>query len=149
MWFFKSKDLRDYSCDFKNSKRFWKFSENAGYVFFVFRFWLSELHEPAHWKCCLSLKIIEIFKISNPKISGNIHAISKILEDPETSAKMLDILFVSRFWLTEPHKRAPWSFCLSGSDAWTSHAKLVFTIDFRVPELNNCFFYEKSNNPTP
>lgn len=36
----------------------------------------------------------ENYKISNPKISGNIHAISKILEDPETSAKMLDRFFL-------------------------------------------------------
>ena len=93
MWFFKSKDLRDYSCDFKNSKRFWNFSENARPVFFVFRFWLSELHEPPNWKFCLSLKILENFKFYIPKISGNIHAISKILEDSETSAKMLDSFF--------------------------------------------------------
>ena len=94
MWFFKSKDLRDYSCDFKNSKRFCNFSENTRPVFFVFRFWLSELHEPPNWKFCLSLKIIEIFKFYIPKISGNIHAISKILEDSETSAKMLDPFFL-------------------------------------------------------
>ena len=53
MWFFKSKDLRDYSCDFKNSKRFWNFNENARSFFFVFRFWSTELHEPTQWRLWL------------------------------------------------------------------------------------------------
>ena len=61
---------------------------------FLLLFWLSELHEPPNWKCCLSLKIRENFKFYNPKISGNIHAISKILEDSETSAKMPDPFFL-------------------------------------------------------
>ena len=94
MWFFKSKDLRDYSCDFKNSKRFWNFSENARSVFFCFRFWSTELHEPAQWTFWLLVLRPENFKFSNPKISGTIHTIRIIFADPETSTKMLDRFFL-------------------------------------------------------
>ena len=130
MWFFKSKDLRDYSCDFKNSWSFWNFSENARAVFFCFRFWLTELHEPAQWTFWLLALRPENFKFSNPKISGTIHTIRIIFADPESTRASREQFFF--FWIrsTEARKRGPWSFCLFGSCRYDFHAEQAFTIDF-------------------
>ena len=94
MWFFKSKDLRDYSCDSKNSWSFWNFSENARSVFVCFRFWSTELHEPAQWTFWLLALRPENFKISNPKISGTIHTIRIIFADPESTRASRDQFFL-------------------------------------------------------
>ena len=120
MWFFKSKDLSEYSCDFKNSKRFWKFSEDPRDVFLFFDFGL---------RTCMN-QLVENFvflwklsKFSNFQIQRSqeiFMRFQKFLKILKLQRKCWIRFFVFRFWPTEPHKRAPWSFCLSGSCTWTS-----------------------------
>ena len=94
MWNFEIKDLRDYSCDSKNSKRFWNFSEDPRDVFLFFDFGRRNCtNHLVEVFVFLDLRR-ENFNFLKSKISETTHAISKIPKDSETSAKMLDRFFL-------------------------------------------------------